>query len=130
MAAAQRLVRRRLTVGAAGDIDAETLAGVFDLAFGDLPDEAKEIGSFAGQELHVPMDIPQTELVFGLPGIARDDTDFFPAFVLNSVLGGGTPATRLEREVRGKTRPRLQHLHVLGRREARPSPDRCHLDPR
>lgn len=106
-AAEQRLVRGRLTVGAAGDIDAAALARVLDLAFGDLAvgglaDEAPENGSFRGQSVYVPMDIPQTELVFGLSGIARDDADFFPAFVLNSVLGGGMPETRLEREVRGQ----------------------------
>ena len=106
-AASERLVRQRLVVGVAGDIDRETLARVLDLAFGDLPagalpDEAPENGNFAGQAVHVPMDIPQTELVFGLPGVARDDADFFPAFVLNSVLGGGTPGTRLEQEVRIK----------------------------
>ena len=71
-------------------------------AVGDLPDETPEADSFVGQRVYVPMDIPQTELVFGLSGIARDDVDFFPAFVLNSVLGGGMPETRLEREVRGK----------------------------
>ena len=106
-AAGERLVRGRLTVGVAGDIDAATLARVLDLAFGDLaagdlPDHPPENGNFGGQRAYIPMDIPQTELVFGLPGIARDDADFFPAFVLNAVLGGGMPETRLEREVRGK----------------------------
>lgn len=106
-AAGERLVRGRLTVGVAGDIDAATLARVLDLAFGDLaagdlPDRPPENGNFGGQRAYIPMDIPQTELVFGLPGIARDDADFFPAFVLNAVLGGGMPETRLEREVRGK----------------------------
>ncbi len=104
-ASSQRLVRRRLTVGAAGDLDPETLARVLDRAFGDLAlgtpaDEAPESGRFEGRSLHVPMEIPQTELVFGLPGLARDDTDFFPAFVLNAILGGSAPGSRLESEIR------------------------------
>ena len=104
-AARTRLVRDRLVVGVAGDIDARTLGQLLDLAFGDLAEgpplnEEPEPGAFDGQNLHIPMDVPQTELVFGLPGITRADEDFFPAFLLNAILGGGTPRTRLEREVR------------------------------
>ncbi len=104
-AARTRIVRDRLVVGVAGDIDAGTLGRVLDLAFGDLAEgqplhEGLEPGAFDGQTLHIRMDVPQTELVFGLPGIARADEDFFSAFVLNAILGGGTPRTRLEREVR------------------------------
>ncbi len=106
-AAGQRLVRRRLTVGAAGDIDPDTLVRVLESAFSDLPAgnpaaTAPERGRFEGQSLHVPMDVPQTELVFGLPGLARDDAEFFPAFVLNAILGGSAPVARLEAEVRVK----------------------------
>lgn len=104
-AARTRVVRAGLVVGVAGDIDAGTLGRVLDLAFGDLAEgrplnAGLEPGAFDGQNLYVPMDVPQTELVFGLPGIARADDDFFSAFVLNAILGGGTPRTRLEREVR------------------------------
>ena len=38
--------------------------------------------------------------LFGHEGIARDDPDFFPAFVLNQVLGGGNFRSRLMQEVR------------------------------
>ena len=40
--------------------------------------------------------------VFGHQGIRRDDPDFFAAFVLNQILGGGDRASRLMEEVREK----------------------------
>lgn len=104
-AARERFARSRLVVGAAGDVDGEALGRALDLAFGDLPlgappGEPPEEPAFDGQVLHVPMEAPQTALFFGLPGIARDDPDFFPAFVMNAILGGSAPETRLNLEVR------------------------------
>jgi zinc protease len=43
---------------------------------------------------------PQSVALFGHQGIARDDPDFFPAFVLNQILGGGNFRSRLMQEVR------------------------------
>ncbi len=104
-AARERLVRSRLVVGVVGDIDPESLARVLDIAFGDLPQglplaDEPESGAFDGQTAYVPMDVPQTQLVFGLPGLPRDDPDFFPAVVLNAILGGGAPGARLEQALR------------------------------
>jgi zinc protease len=50
----------------------------------------------------VPFDVPQSVAIFGHEGIARDDPDFFPAFVLNEILGGGGFEARLMEEVREK----------------------------
>lgn len=104
-AARERFVRAGLVVGAAGDVDADSLGRALDLAFGDLPVGAPpaappETAAIDGRVRHVPMAVPQTELFFGLPGITRDDPDFFPAFVMNAILGGGAPETRLNLEVR------------------------------
>jgi predicted Zn-dependent peptidase len=43
---------------------------------------------------------PQSVALFGHQGIARDDPDFFPAFVLNQILGGSAIPSRLMQEVR------------------------------
>lgn len=43
---------------------------------------------------------PQSVAFFGQPGIERLDPDFFPAFVLNQILGGGNFRSRLMEEVR------------------------------
>ena len=45
---------------------------------------------------------PQSVAVFGQPGIAQDDPDWFAATVLNRVLGGGGFESRLMTEVREK----------------------------
>ena len=50
----------------------------------------------------VDMDIPQTVIKFGLPGIPRKDPDFIPAFIVNHILGGGGFSSRLYAQVREK----------------------------
>jgi zinc protease len=45
---------------------------------------------------------PQSVVLFGHEGIARDDPDFFPAFVANEIFGGGRFTARLMTEVREK----------------------------
>ena len=50
----------------------------------------------------VPFDVPQSVAIFGHEGIERDDPDFFTAYVLNEILGGGGFEARLMEEVREK----------------------------
>jgi zinc protease len=101
------LARDRVYVGAAGDISAEELAVVLDKLLADLPEtgtpqaEAVTVSTDAGVTV-VPFDVPQSVAIFGHEGIARDDPDFFAAFVLNEILGGGGFEARLMQEVREK----------------------------
>ena len=44
----------------------------------------------------------QSHLIVGLPGMSRDDPDYFPLLVGNYVLGGGGFVSRLTKEVREK----------------------------
>lgn len=44
--------------------------------------------------------IPQTVLLFAGNGMARDDKDFYVAYVLNHLLGGGTLTSKLGDEIR------------------------------
>ena len=48
------------------------------------------------------MAVPQSVARFGLPAMPRKDKDFMPAFVLNTILGGGVMSSRLWEEVREK----------------------------
>jgi zinc protease len=48
----------------------------------------------------VEIDVPQSVVMVGGPGIARNDPDFIPAYVMNHILGGGSFSSRLYREVR------------------------------
>lgn len=54
----------------------------------------------AGRRIIVDIDLPQTTLRFGAPGVARHDPDFDAAIVVNHILGGGVFSARLFREVR------------------------------
>ena len=44
----------------------------------------------------------QSHLLVGMPGIKRDDPDYFPLFVGNYILGGGGFQSRITEEVRSK----------------------------
>ncbi len=50
----------------------------------------------------IDLDVPQTVVTFGGPGIARNDPDFMAAYIVNHILGGGSFSSRLYREVREK----------------------------
>ncbi len=100
-------VRDRLYVGAVGDITAEELGALLDTLLADFPATGKPIPDRA--EVNIPggisvvdFDTPQSVALFGHAGIDRDDPDFFAAFVLNHILGGGGFESRLMQEVREK----------------------------
>ncbi|MGE0745491.1 MAG: M16 family metallopeptidase [Rhodospirillales bacterium] len=103
---ARQLVRDRLFVGVVGDIAPEALGPLLDRAFGALPargpaeavPEAQVQG--AGKVVVVRKKIPQSVVLLGGQGIKRNDPDFYAAFVMNYVLGGGGFSSRLSEEVR------------------------------
>ncbi|MDJ0627819.1 MAG: pitrilysin family protein [Rhodobacter sp.] len=104
---ARVISRDHLYVGAVGNITAEELGALLDTLLGDLPAtgaaEPEEAELLApGGVTVVPFETPQSVAVFGHAGIARDDPDFFAAFVMNQVLGGGNFSSRLMEEVREK----------------------------
>ena len=101
----QLFTRDRVFVGAAGDITPEELGALLDTLLGDLPETGgREIDAapwlLEGGLTVVEFPTPQAVVYFGHPGIERHDPDFFPAFVLNQILGGGNFRSRLNREVR------------------------------
>jgi len=103
----RRLAKDTLIVGVAGDITADELGPLLDLAFGDLPqtsapiDVATTAPARAGTEV-VQKDVPQSQALFGQKGLARDDPNFYAAYVANHILGGGGFTSRLTEEVREK----------------------------
>ncbi|WP_299619815.1 pitrilysin family protein [uncultured Tateyamaria sp.] len=109
MLAAHRAVfaKDRLYVGAVGDITPEELGPLLDALLGALPEEgAPQPGpaniTIEGGTTVIPFDTPQSVAIFGQPGIAQEDPDFFAARVLNQVLGAGGFESRLMTEVREK----------------------------
>lgn len=102
----QRLfARSNLHVAVVGAIDAETLRVELDRVFGDLPEKAdlievEPVEPALAQEVGFEFALPQSSLQLVYPGLARDDDDFFAAFLMNHVLGGGSFSSRLFNEVR------------------------------
>ncbi|MDB5585449.1 MAG: peptidase protein [Devosia sp.] len=99
--------RANLHIGVVGAIDAETLKARLDQVFGDLPAEpaltpVADMVPKLGQDLAITYNLPQTTIYMAYPGVRRDDPDFFAAYVMNYILGGGDFSSRLFAEVREK----------------------------
>ncbi len=104
----ERLARDTLIVGAAGDITPDELGRLLDAAFGALPAQAaparveETAPKLNARAIVVKTKVPQSAVAFAGPGLKRDDPDFYAAFVLNHILGGGGFTSRLYAEVREK----------------------------
>ncbi len=99
--------RDNLVVGVVGAINEEALKAMLDKVFGDLPEKAqlKDVPEYSvkvGEDSHIEFDTPQTNIRLALPGIKRDDPEFYSAYLVNYILGGGSFASRLYEEVREK----------------------------
>ncbi len=102
------LARDTLKIAVVGAIDAVRLAAHLDKVFAGLPEKAAltpvpaiEVGGL-GRRIVVDFDVPQANIRFGRPGIARADQDYIAAMVVNHILGGGSFTSRLFQEVREK----------------------------
>ncbi len=101
------LARDRVIISAVGDITAEELGTALDTLLAGLPETGAPMppdvpfGAMGGLTV-VPFDTPQSVARFGHAGIAIDSPDFFPAYILNTILGGSGFNSRLMQEVREK----------------------------
>ncbi|WP_371419358.1 M16 family metallopeptidase [Bradyrhizobium sp. CCBAU 051011] len=101
------IAKDTLRIAVVGDVDADTLGKLLDQTFGGLPAKASltpvaEVeATKPPQRAFVPLDVPQTVVTFGGPGIRRHDPNFMAAYVVNHILGGGS-SSRLYKEVREK----------------------------
>ncbi|WP_421996945.1 M16 family metallopeptidase [Reyranella sp.] len=104
--AAALLLRNSLTIAAVGDIEPDELARLLDRAFGALP-----VGTppplppqwtppAKSRTVVVERPVPQSTALLALPGVARDDPDWYAALAMNHILGGGGQQSRLFHEVR------------------------------
>ena len=102
------LARDTLRIAVVGDVDPATLGKLLDQAFGGLPAKASLTpvadveAAKPPQRAFIPLDVPQTVVTFGGPGIRRNDPNFMAGYVVNHILGGGGSSSRLYREVREK----------------------------
>jgi len=102
------LAKDTLKVAVVGDVDPATLGQLLDKTFGSLPAKADLtpvpdiVATAPPQRAFVPLDVPQTTITFGAPGIRRHDPKFMAAYIDNHIIGGGGLSSRLYHEVREK----------------------------
>lgn len=103
-----RLTRDGLVIAVVGDVTAAELGPLLDGAFA-LPAKgggwraiAETAPSNLGRLEVVRRQTPQSAIAFGLPGLKRNDPDWYAAYVMNYVLGGGGFSSRLMEELREK----------------------------
>jgi zinc protease len=117
----RRIAKENLIISAAGAISAAELAEALDCIFGDLPDQGMTSAIPAAMfmpsdPLIVRLPFPQSSCVFGHVAVRPTSPDYFPAIVLNHIVGGGTLTSRLFIELREKrglvysVRTRLESL--------------------
>ena len=98
--------RSNVIVAVSGDFEPDAMLAKLDAAFASwpagermadppAPDATPRPGVF-----HVEKEIPQGKVYIGRRGIRRDDPDFFPALVMNEILGGGGFTSRIMKTVR------------------------------
>lgn len=101
------LTRDRVYISAVGDITPEQLSALMDTLLADMPETGPALPepavlNFPGGVHVTDFETPQSVAIFAQPGIKQDDPDFFAAFVLDLILGGGSFESRLMHEVREK----------------------------
>lgn len=106
---AHYVTKGNVVMSVVGDIDTAGLQRLVDTHFAGLPVEfapQKTIPPLevkaVGQTETLRRDIPQTVVLFAGQGIPRTDEDFYTAYVLNHLVGGGTLTSKLGDEIREK----------------------------
>ena len=85
----------------------KTWSRLLEATFGGLPQKAdlrpvEEFVPTFGTRENIQFSSPQTTVSLALPGLKREDPDFFAAHIMNHILGGGTFSSWLYEEVREK----------------------------
>lgn len=98
----------RLFVAVVGDISADELKARLDSLFGDWPQTGQftDVDAVSNQQPGatevITIDQPQTTAWLVQDALPRTDPDYYAAYVLNYILGGGQFGSRLHNEVREK----------------------------
>jgi len=94
-------------VAVSGDFERGAMLQKLEELFGRWPYEGERPGPIPNQpQLAKPSvyivdkDVPQGRVAMLLPGVMRDDPDYFPIAVMNRILGGGGFTSRIMNRVR------------------------------
>ena len=103
----QLMTRTNANIAIVGDVGPEQAGKIVDKLVAGLP-QGQPVPEDPAETVPPPgihvveQDVPQSVAVFGQQGIGIKDPDFFPAYVMNYILGGGGFSSRLTEEVREK----------------------------
>ena len=110
---ADNFTRDNLFIGVVGDVTPAQLAVLLDTAFGGLPAQQKRrpvpavAPNLPGGIVVKKFDTPQSVAVFGQPGLPRRHPDYYAAYILNHIIGGGGFTSRLYPRNPGEARSGL-----------------------
>ena len=99
------ITRDRISVSIVGDISEIQAIEMLDELLENLPNSSKSLPKRVRANLDlgtvlVDYPSPQSVAFFTFKGISRTDQDFFAAFVMNHILGGGGFNSRLMKKIR------------------------------
>lgn len=95
-----------LIIGVSGNINSSDLLKGLDLVFGKFREtklSRQKVSPFHDNgkgEKSLKKNSPQTSVIFGQRGLARNDKDFFALRLANYILGGGGFQSRLYKKIR------------------------------
>lgn len=108
----EKFIRSNMLVSVTGDVTKTDVIGLLDNTLAYLPKwgtshfttSYKLFDAYpeSAQTIHVEKNLPQSVAVFSLPGVPFDSPDFYAAYLLNYILGGGGFESRLMQEIREK----------------------------
>ena len=101
------LVRNNLIIGVAGNINVNQIKKYIELVFGELVENQQifsiqKFNSLSVGEKIFEMKTPQSSVLFGHPGLERNNENFFALRIANYILGGGGFQSRLYKNIREK----------------------------
>lgn len=102
------ITKRNMVVSVVGDINKTELRRLVSRYLLDIPtgEQRFEVANAPADnglvmaKRHLP--VPQSSILMGHKSISRDHPDYFAAFVMNYILGGGGFSSRLMEEIREK----------------------------
>ena len=97
----------RVSIAIVGDIGEQEAVHMLEELLRDVPKSTKALPGRATSKFNLGINVidyptPQSVVFFTLQGIKRTDQNFFDAFIMNHILGGGGFNSRLMKEIREK----------------------------
>ncbi|MCB1955151.1 MAG: insulinase family protein [Rhodocyclaceae bacterium] len=97
----------RMSISLVGDVTRQEAEAIASRIASGLPrsgghDTIPPVALPAAADIRVPHPSAQAHVMIGMPGITREDADYYPLLIGNYVLGGGGFVSRLMDEVREK----------------------------